>query len=73
MGGDGGADITGNVSINGAGGGGGGGGTILLTTRVRVGDPGLLVLDVSGGSGGLSLLSGNGSGGSAGQVFELYA
>ena len=72
-GGDGGSDTNSIVAPQGGGGGGGAGGTILLTTRTRIGDPGLLVFDVSGGAGGLAMVAGNGTAGTSGDVFELFA
>ncbi len=71
-GGDGGADLT-IGPAQGGGGGGGGGGTVLLTSRIRVGDPGLLVLDVSQGAAGGATLAGPGTQGTIGQAFELFA
>ena len=73
IGGDGGFDSTPVVTANGGGGGGGGGGTILLTSRVQLGDPGLLILDASGGAGGLASTAGNGTPGVSGSIFELRA
>ena len=72
-GGDGGRDANSVVAPQGGGGGGGAGGTILLTSRTRLGDPGLLVLDVSGGAGGLSTVAGSGISGTSGSIFELFA
>lgn len=71
-GGDGGSDLTLGAS-QGGGGGGGGGGTVLVTSRIRVGDPGLMILDASQGAGGTATTAANGTQGTAGEVFELFA
>ena len=73
LGGDGGRDSNAIVAPQGGAGGGGAGGTVLVTSRTRIGDPGLLVLDAGGGSGGLSTVAGNGTDGTSGSVFELFA
>lgn len=72
-GGDGGRDANSVIAPQGGGGGGGGGGTILLMSRTQIGDPGLLLFDVSGGAGGLSTVAGNGTAGTAGNVFVMFA
>jgi len=71
-GGDGGSDLTLGAS-QGGGGGGGGGGTIMITSRIRVGDPGLLILDASQGAGGTATTAASGIQGTIGQTFELFA
>lgn len=71
-GGDGGSDTTFGTA-NGGGGGGGGGGTVFLTTRVRLGDPGLLVLSASLGLGGGAVTAQAGDNGIVGDTFELFA
>lgn len=73
LGGDGGRDANSIVAPQGGAGGGGAGGTILVTSRTRIGDPGLIILDAGGGSGGLSTAAGNGIDGTSGATFELFA